>query len=101
MAASLTEQEAIERLRKQGYREDFRFEAEGIRHPATDRLIEAGSVEIVEVLRIEGDSDVDGSSIVMGVRTGDGATGVLVCAFGPGLTAEIGEQLRSMPRAAR
>jgi hypothetical protein len=86
VASDLTVIEAVEELRAEGFDGDFRVTVDpepsvtcdcGARMPAT-------AVEVLKVLRIEGESDPADEVLVAGVRCSTcGSRGVLVVSYGP------------------
>lgn len=72
----------VDRLTKEGYSEQFRAEAEGLRavHGGTYAPEE---VVVEKMARFEGISDPDDEAVVFAVRAPDGTRGTFTCTYGP------------------
>ena len=74
--------EAINGLKKRGYKEDFNLEPHGIRCLALDLQFHPENFTVDEYHRFEGMSDPDDNSIVFAISSNDGIKGTLVDAYG-------------------
>lgn len=82
--AGLTVIEAIERLRSDGYDEDFSVHGDGLRCGRCGRNHPVDGIDIETALRVEGASDPADEAIVIGLRCADcESRGVLVAGYGP------------------
>ena len=76
--------EAVDRMTKAGYVEDFRAEAAGLRATRSGALYEPEDLVIDELVRVEGPSDPADEAIVLALRTRDGKVrGTWTTAYGP------------------
>ena len=80
MAAFDTITEAIEDLRRRGYRMDFNLEENCI--VCHEDKFDPSEFEIVEVYRFEGESDPADEAVVYAIESHNGLKGILVDAFG-------------------
>jgi len=74
--------EAIEDLKKRGYREDFNLRPHCIECPSLSLELHPENFAVDEFHRFEGMSNPDDNSIVFAISSDDGIKGTLVDAYG-------------------
>jgi TPP-dependent trihydroxycyclohexane-1,2-dione (THcHDO) dehydratase len=74
--------EAIEALKKQGYRHNFRINDKGMLVEKTENGYIAEEVELHEFHRFEGNTNPADMSIVYAVQTSSGEKGIVVDSYG-------------------
>ena len=74
--------EAIDDLKKRGYREDFNLKPHGIECPSLSLELHPENFAVDEFHRFEGMSNTDDNSIVYAISSNDGVKGTLVDAYG-------------------
>lgn len=78
--------DAVERLTRAGYRDDFRAEADGLRAIGTGCIHEPEALVIEELVRFEGESDPADEAAVFALRCPKhGVRGTYVVAYGPSM----------------
>jgi hypothetical protein len=74
--------EAIQELKKRGYREDFNLKPTCVECPALELELHPENFVVDEYHRFEGMSNPDDNSIVFAISSKDGVKGTLVDAYG-------------------
>jgi len=74
--------EAIEALKKRGYRHNFRISDKGMLVEKTEKGYIADEVELHEFHRFEGNTNPADMSIVYAVQTNSGEKGIIVDSYG-------------------
>lgn len=74
--------EAINGLKKRGYKEDFDLKQDSVECPALSLQWHPENFTVDEFHRFEGMSDPDDNSIVFAISSNDGIKGTLVDAYG-------------------
>jgi hypothetical protein len=94
--------QAVERRVKEGYTDDFRVEGDGLRALADGRWLRPEDLVCDAIERFEGASDPDDQTLLLVLRTPDGAVrGTLATSFGPGLDPALAEVVRRLPEPRR
>lgn len=75
-----TVSEAINKLRAQGFTEDFNISGELLK--SVHVSLDADEFEIVDVYRYEGNSDPADEAVVYAIQSATGVKGILVSGFG-------------------
>lgn len=75
--------EAIKSIEKNGYNTEFKAEEKGIKSLKTGKIYNPQDLEIEEVHRFEGDTDVDDMSVLYSILAYDGTKGWIADAYGP------------------
>lgn len=89
--------EATERLRAEGYVDDFSSTEEGcLRCQGCGAVHDPQELTIDEVVRYEGASDPDDQEILFALKCGCGQRGLYVSAFGPGVSSRDTAVLRRL-----
>ncbi len=88
----------LERLRAAGFSQDLQVTGAGLRVVATGRTVPAREFVVLEVRRVEGNSDPDDMAAVYAIEGPDGVRGVLVDAFGTYADPDVGAALAQMQR---
>ena len=70
-------------LIKQGFTEDYKVNAKGLKALKTEHIYQPDEVKVLDFYRFEGSSDPADNSILYAIETSDGKRGTLVDAFGP------------------
>lgn len=91
--------EALEDLRKRGYKDDVLIENNKAHIPGSNVQMDAQDMSIVEYHRFEGNSDSDDMAVVYAVESNNGSRGVIIDAYGTYSNAEIGDFLKSVKLA--
>lgn len=89
--------EAIQDLKKRGYKEDFDLHPQCLHCAANDLKLHPEDFQIDEFYRFEGMSNPADNSVVYAISGKDGTKGILVDAYGPyseNLEAAMVEKLR-------
>src|SRR5690606_21071534 len=74
----------LNRLRKDGYKHDFKVNADGTLCTMDDTSVfSVGQVRIVDFYRIEGESNPDDMSILYAIETDNGLKGTISNSYGP------------------
>jgi hypothetical protein len=66
-----------------GYKEDFKATAKGLKSVGTNQLYTPEQVRIINLFRFEGFTDPTDNAVVYVLETNDGIKGTLVDAYGP------------------
>jgi hypothetical protein len=74
--------EAINDLRKRGYKEDFNLQPHFVECSTLSLTLHPEDFNVDEFYRFEGMSNTDDNSILFAISSKDGAKGVLVDAYG-------------------
>jgi hypothetical protein len=74
--------EALNDLKKRGYREDFNLKPHCLESPSLSLELHPENFEVDEFHRFEGMSNTDDNSIVFAISSKDGIKGTLVDAYG-------------------
>jgi hypothetical protein len=75
--------EALDRLKEQGYKDDFMVDGDFLKDRATGARYAPETLVIDETARFEGDSNPDDAAIVLALRAGDGGPkGTLITSYG-------------------
>ncbi len=74
--------EAIQYLRKRGYRSEFIAGPEGLTEVNTKKHYRPEDLKIVKVFRFEGNTDLDDMSVLYAIESNDGQKGWLADAYG-------------------
>jgi hypothetical protein len=94
--------EAVDRLTRDGYTDDFRAEKEGLRQVGTGAIFAPESLCVDEVVRFEGETDPGSEAIVFALRHEEsGARGTFVTTYGARLDPAEAEMVRRLHRASR
>ena len=72
----------LNRMIKDGYKEDFKVTDDGLLGLQKNKLYKPDHVHIVNFFRFEGNSDPDDNAILYVIETDDGARGTLVDGYG-------------------
>ncbi len=88
--------EALEDLKKRGFRANFELLNNVFRAVDSGRTFQAGGLTIVEHHRFEGASDPDDMSVVYAIEASDGVRGILVDAFGVYANPDLGAFLQNV-----
>ena len=72
----------LNKVIKDGYKENFKITEEGLQSLETERMYKPEEVHIVNFFRFEGASDPSDSAILYIIETNDGAKGTLTDAYG-------------------
>jgi hypothetical protein len=92
-----TLREALERLVRLGYVDEFSADGEGLRSRATGAIAAPETFRVDEVVRFEGESDPSDESAVFALRpSGDGRRGTYTVAFGTLMDAADAEMVRRL-----
>ena len=92
-----TVREALERLARDGYDDEFRAEGDGLKSRATGVIAPPETFRVDEVVRFEGDSDPSDESAIFALRaSGDGHRGTYTVAFGTLMDAADAEMVRRL-----
>jgi hypothetical protein len=75
-----TVSEAINKLRAQGFTEDFNISGELLK--SVNVSLDSDEFEIVDVYRYEGNSDPADEAVVYAIQSATGVKGILVSGFG-------------------
>ncbi|WP_276135125.1 phosphoribosylpyrophosphate synthetase [Polluticoccus soli] len=100
MYAYDTLSEAVNDMRKRGYKEDFNLEPNCISCAQLDLQLHPEHFTVEEFYRFEGISNPDDNSIVYGITSKDGVMGILVDGYGiysESLTDDMISKLRMHP----
>ena len=90
--------EALRRLDRAGYTDEFRADAEGLRSRATGSVRPPEAFHVDEIVRFEGESDPSEESVVVALTPDDaGARGTYTVAFGPLMDPQDADLLRRLP----
>ncbi|RAU84283.1 hypothetical protein [Pontibacter arcticus] len=74
----------LNRLRKDGYKNDFKVNADGTLCTMDDKSVfSVGQVRIVDFYRFEGESNPDDMSILYAIETDNGLKGTISNSYGP------------------
>jgi hypothetical protein len=65
-----------------GYEEDFKITDRGLESLQKGKVYKPDEVQVVNFFRFEGMSDPDDNAILYVIKTGDGAKGTLIDAYG-------------------
>jgi hypothetical protein len=91
--------QALARLGRKGFDRDCRARADGQLALAGDDAVAPEDLQVVEVVRFEGESDPSDESLLLALESPDGRIrGTFLAAFGPRVepaTAAVMERLRS------
>ncbi|WP_340114255.1 hypothetical protein [Maribellus mangrovi] len=74
--------EAMEALKKQGYKHNFRISDKGLMVEGKEKKFDAIDVELHEFHRFEGNTNPADMSIVFAVQTSSGEKGIVVDSYG-------------------
>jgi hypothetical protein len=103
--SEITVTEAISRLRREGYVEDFSADDGALVCGSCRCSMEPGSVTVDAAYRFEGESDPDDEAAVFGLSCVEcGARGIYVVAYGPSMSADdaaVVARLASTPKPGR
>jgi hypothetical protein len=89
---------AVERLERQGFRDGFRVEADGLRALRDGGLYRPEELVTEQLLRFEGESDPQDEAIVFALRSWDDRMrGILIAKFGPDVDPRAAELIRRLP----
>ncbi len=92
-----TVSEAVARLERRGYKDQFVAEGGRIRCQRCESWHHGGDMGLDEVARFEGASDPDDEAAVFALTCGHcGAKGTYTTAFGPAMTADDAELVRQL-----
>jgi hypothetical protein len=83
MKAYSTVLEAVNDLKKRGYKEDFDLQSNSVTCAALNLKWHPENFKVDEFYRFEGMSNPDDNSIVFAISSNDGIKGTLVDAYGP------------------
>lgn len=72
----------LNKVIKDGYKENFKITEKGLQSLETERTYRPEEVHIVNFFRFEGESDPSDSAILYSIETNDGAKGTLTDAYG-------------------
>lgn len=72
----------LNRMIKDGYKEDFKVTEQGLVWLQKNKIYKPGQVHIVNFFRFEGNSDPDDNAILYVIETDEGAKGTLVDGYG-------------------
>ena len=72
----------LNKMISDGYTDDFKITAEGMRSLRTDKPYQPTDVDIVNFFRFEGMSNPDDMAIMYVIETHDGLKGTLIDAYG-------------------
>ena len=89
--------EAIEGLRKRGYKKDFNLAFDKLICSEKEVFLEAENFEITEMHRFEGESNPDDEDVVYAVESKDGKhKGVITSAFGKDADIVSAEMIKKL-----
>ncbi|HEX4826133.1 MAG TPA: hypothetical protein VFV19_17675 [Candidatus Polarisedimenticolaceae bacterium] len=91
-----TIREALDRLARSGYVDEFSADGDGLRSRSTGTITPPESFRVDEIVRFEGESDPSDESVIFALR-GDGTRGTYTVAYGTlmdGADAEMVRRLR-------
>lgn len=89
--------DATRRLRAAGYVDDFVASVEGnLICRGCDTSHDPETIEILETVRFEGESNPDDQAILLAIASPDGCLGQYCAAFGPGTPAPDARALRRL-----
>jgi hypothetical protein len=91
---------ALARLEGDGFTDDFRAVADGLRHLHDDgesHVMAPEELTVREVVRFEGASDPDEEAAVFALECECGIKGTYVVTYGPGMSPEDNEVVLRLP----
>ena len=92
-----TVREALERLDRMGYVDEFRADGDGLRSRATGAIAPPETFRVDEIVRFEGESDPSDESAIFALRSPEGgARGTYTVAFGTLMDAGDAEMVRRL-----
>jgi len=74
--------EAIQELKKRGFKDEFKLEQDGMRSLKSDKIYEPDDMKIIEYHRFEGVSNPSDMSAVFAVKCEDETKGTIVTSYG-------------------
>ncbi|MGN6436189.1 MAG: hypothetical protein ACTHMM_06630 [Agriterribacter sp.] len=86
----------LNKLMKEGFTEDFKATANGLKSLKTEKEYSPEEIKVVNFYRFEGASDPADNSILYAVETTDGAKGTLVDAFGPYADSKVDKFMKDV-----
>jgi hypothetical protein len=92
-----TLREALDRLSRKGYVDEFHAEADGLRSRATGAIAPPETFRVDEIVRFEGESDPSDESAIFALSLpGNGGRGTYTVAYGTLMDATDAEMVRRL-----
>lgn len=95
-----TQQEAIERLRGEGYEVDLWIAEDGVLTDG-DGTWDTGSVAVDHVVRFEGMSNPDDEAMLLAVAITNGPRGLVTLPYGPDISGPQADSVRELALQGR
>lgn len=86
----------LNRLRKDGFKHDFKVSEEGLCSMENDKTFNPEEVRIVDFYRFEGESDPDDMSILYALETSDGLKGTISNSYGTYADRNVDEFIKKV-----
>ena len=86
----------LNRMIKDGYKEDFKVTEQGLVWLQKNKIYKPGQVHIVNFFRFEGNSDPDDNAILYVIETDEGAKGTLVDGYGIYADSQVEEFIKNV-----
>jgi hypothetical protein len=91
--------EAIQRLRRAGYLDEYGADRKGLKSQGRNRVFSPETFHVDEIVRFEGESDPGDESAIFALTSEDGTKGTYTVAFGPLMDALDVEVVRKLGHA--